>query len=384
MPVHFTPDEMASRRARAVAEIQARGLDGLLMFRQESMYWLTGYDSFGFAMFQCLVLGADGALALLTRAPDLRQARFTSDIDDIRVWPDRHGEDPAAHLRELLEEKGQRGKKLGIELESYGLTAASWRRVEAALDGFCALQDASDLIASLRMVKSPAELGYMRKAAALADDGLDEAARLARPGVFEGDILAAMQGAVFKGGGDYAGNEFIIGSGEGALLCRYYAGRRNLADNDQLTLEWAGVYRRYHAAMMRTIIIGEPAPGHIEMHKAAREALEACMAAIGPGRPMGDVHDAHARVLDDAGLGHARLQACGYGMGAVYNPIWVDPPMFYQGNPLLMRENSVYFLHMILFDSACGLAMTLGQSVLVTAHGCENLSRSPLDLIVNR
>ena len=384
MPVHFTPDEMASRRARAVAEIQARGLDGLLMFRQESMYWLTGYDSFGFAMFQCLVLGADGALALLTRAPDLRQARFTSDIDDIRVWPDRHGEDPAAHLRELLEEKGQRGKKLGIELESYGLTAASWRRVEAALDGFCALQDASDLIASLRMVKSPAELGYMRKAAALADDGLDEAARLARPGVFEGDILAAMQGAVFKGGGDYAGNEFIIGSGEGALLCRYYAGRRNLADNDQLTLEWAGVYRRYHAAMMRTIIIGEPAPGHIEMHKAAREALEACMAAIGPGRPMGDVHDAHARVLDDAGLGHARLQACGYGMGAVYNPIWVDPPMFYQGNPLLMRENSVYFLHMILFDSARGLAMTLGQSVLVTAHGCENLSRSPLDLIVNR
>ena len=59
-------------------------------------------------------------------------------------------------------------------------------------------------------------------------------------GVDEGDILAAMQGAVFRGGGDYAGNEFIIGSGNDALLCRYFSGRKRLTDRDQLTLEFAG------------------------------------------------------------------------------------------------------------------------------------------------
>ena len=382
MPPHFSAEEMAARRQAAVAAVQAAGLDGLLMFRQESMYWLTGYDTFGFSMFQCLYLGAGGDIALMTRTPDLRQAQFTSNIADIRVWPDREGEDPAVHLRDLLEDKNARGKRLGIEFASYGLTAANWRRVEAALDGFCTLDDASDLIAGLRVQKSPRELEYLRKAATLADDALDEAVRLAKPGAFEGDILAAMQGAVFKGGGDYAGNEFILGSGEGALMCRYYSGRRHLDANDQLTLEWAGAYRRYHAAMMRTLIIGAPDPGHVSMHEAARDALEACMEAIRPGRPMGDVYDAHARVFDAAGLGHARLQACGYGMGAVFNPLWVDPPMFYEGNPLVMRENSVFFLHMILFDSKRGLAMTLGQSVLVTAAGCESLSRAPLDLIV--
>jgi Xaa-Pro dipeptidase len=282
----------------------------------------------------------------------------------------------------MLEARGARGKRLGIEFASYGLTAANWRRIEAALDGFCTLEDASDLIAHLRVVKSPAELEYIRKAAALADDALDAATRLAKPGAFEGDILAAMQGAVFKGGGDYAGNEFILGSGEGALMCRYYSGRRHLDAKDQLTLEWAGAYRHYHVAMMRTLIVGAAEPGHVEMHKAARDALEACMATIKPGRPMGDVHNAHARVFDMAGLSHARLQACGYGMGAVYSPLWVDPPMFYEGNPVPLRENSVFFLHMILFDDARGLAMTLGQSVLVTAAGCENLSRSPLHLIV--
>ena len=190
-----------------------------------------------------------------------------------------------------------------------------------------------------------------------------------------------MQGAVFRGGGDYAGNEFILGSGEGALLCRYYSGRRNLDPQDQMTLEWSGAWRRYHAAMMRTLIVGRANDSQKRMHAAAVEALEACEAAIRPGDPMGNVFDAHARVFDAHGLAHARLNACGYGMGAIYNPIWVDFPMFYQGNPLLMEAGNVYFLHMILMDSDAGLAMCWGHSVLVTETGVERLSRHSLDLV---
>ena len=60
MPIHVPASELAERRARACAALVARGLDGLLVFRQESMYWLTGYDTFGYVFFQCLYLGADG------------------------------------------------------------------------------------------------------------------------------------------------------------------------------------------------------------------------------------------------------------------------------------------------------------------------------------
>jgi len=84
--IHFSRDEFAARRGQAVAELQRRGLGALLMFRQESMYWLTGYDTFGYVFFQCLVLTDDGRFALLTRAPDLLQARFTSIVDQVRVW----------------------------------------------------------------------------------------------------------------------------------------------------------------------------------------------------------------------------------------------------------------------------------------------------------
>ncbi len=191
-----------------------------------------------------------------------------------------------------------------------------------------------------------------------------------------------MQGAVFRGGGDYAGNEFILGSGPGALLCRYYSGRRHLDAQDQMTWEWSGAYARYHAAMMRTVVIGTPNDWQRHMHAAAVEAIEACEAAIRPGDPMGHVYDAHARVFDARGLNHAKLQACGYGMGAIYNPIWVDFPMFYRGNPLIMQENQVFFLHMILMDSAAGQAMCYGHSVRVTATGTERLSRHSLDLLI--
>jgi Xaa-Pro dipeptidase len=134
--------------------------------------------------------------------------------------------------------------------------------------------------------------------------------------------------------------------------------------------------------MMRTVVIGTPPKAQLRMHAAARDAIESCEAAIRPDAPMGDVYKAHADVFDAHGLSHARLQACGYGMGAVYNPIWVDFPMFYEGNPLPMQVGQVFFLHMILMDSDTGLAMTLGHSVLVTETGVERLSRHPLDLIV--
>src|SRR5690606_17018401 len=221
MALHFSREEFDARIARVTQRLDERGLDGLLMFAQESMYYLTGYATFGFCFFQCLYLGADGRLALLTRSADLRQAQHTSIIDDIRIWTDEQGASPAVQLRDMLDDLGARGKRLGIELDSYGLTAFHGRAVDAALDGFCTLDDASDLVARVRGVKGPAELASVRRAGELGDAALSAGAEATAAGADEGDILAAVQGEVFRGGGDYPGNEFIIGSGRDALLCRY-------------------------------------------------------------------------------------------------------------------------------------------------------------------
>lgn len=382
MAIHFDSKELEQRRERVCAELQQRGLHALLCFRQESDFYLTGYDTFGYCFFQCLLLRADGRFALLTRAPDLRQAQLTSVIEDIRVWTDQADSNPSRQLVEMLDEYGCRGETLGIEFDAYGLNASLWRKLEHEISDFCQLEDASDLVTRHRVIKSETEVDYVRRAAELADDALEAALPLVQPGAWEGDILAAMHAKIFSGGGDYPGNEFIIGAGHDALLCRYFTGRKHLQDRDQLTLEWAGAYRHYHAAMMRTIIIGEPDPEHLRMHEIASEALSACEQTLRPGVAVGEVFDTHARVADANGLKKHRYNACGYSLGATFTPTWMDWPMLYHGNPLLAESNMVFFMHMIFVNSENQHAMTLGHTVRVTQDGCERLSRTPLDLIV--
>ncbi len=380
--LHVGEAELSERRARACGALRAAGLDGLLCFRQESMYWLTGYDTFGFVFFQCLHLSADGRMMLLTRAPDRLQAAQTSVIEDVRIWVDAPDAAPAAELRGILEEKGCRGARLGVEWEAYGLTARNGQRLAAARDGVCTLADAADLSSRRRVIKSPAELAFARRAAELADRALAAGAALARPGADEGEILAAMQAEVLRGGGDEPANEQIIGSGPHALLCRTHTGRRRLDDRDTLTVEFAGAYRHYHAALMRSFAIGRPDPRLVDMHKASVEALLACEAALRPGRPIGEVFDAHARVLDAAGYRAMRMNACGYALGATFAPNWMDWPMFYRGQTYVAEPGNVFFIHIIVFDAAAGLAMTLGRTSEVTLAGAVPLSAAPLDFVL--
>ena len=380
--LHFSKTEFDNRRDRVMAAMTERKLDALLLFAQESMYWLTGYDTFGFCFFQCMVFKADGSMTLLTRSADLRQAQLTSTLKDIHVWRDNGNANPAHDLRALLTDLSLLGTRIGVEYDTHGLTAANGKKLDEELSSFARLEDASTLVHHLRVVKSTEEITHIRRAAELADLALDAALEATKPGIDEAKILAAMQGTVLENGGDYPGNPFILGSGEDALLCRYKSGSRALSDNDQMTIEWAGVAAQYHVAMMRTLIVGKPKPEHESLFKAARDALLAVEEAMVPGNTFGDLFAAHAKIMDAAGLSKHRLNACGYSLGARYAPCWMDGPMFYADNPFEIRPNMSLFAHMILMDSDSGTAMCLGQTYLTGETKPKSLSRYGLDLLV--
>ena len=382
MALHFETAEFEARKERVLEEIARRKLDAILLFAPESQYWLTGFDSFGFVFFQCLVLTRDGHFTLLTRSPDLRQARHTSLIEDIVIWIDRPDADPSTQLRDLLNNLDLLGGRLGVEYDTHGLTAANGRALEEALRTFAELEDASGLVPPQRAIKSAAELAYVKRAGELADDAFDAGLAEIRAGADEGHILAAMQGAVFSGGGDYSGNPFIIGSGADALLCRTKTGRRTLDDSDQITLEFAGAYRLYHVALMETVVIGEPSPYQRELRDVAGEALAACREAMIPGNSFGDVFAAYAHVMEARGLNRHRLNACGYSLGARYAPSWMDWPMFYRDNRAPIEPDMVLFAHMIIMDSDEQTAMCLGRSFRTTEAAAEPLSRHGTDLFI--
>ena len=382
MALHFSREEFSKRKQDVLNSMKEQNLDALLMFRQESMYWLTGYDTFGYVFFQTLVLDQKGNIILLTRAPDLRQAQNTSNIEDIRIWIDKDKSNPTNDLKKILDELHLKSKNIGIEYEAYGMTGRNALKLNKSLENYCDLEDQSELISKLRVIKSAEEIIFVKKAANLADKALDEAWKHTKAGVNEAKILAEMQRVVLEGGGDYPANEYIIGSGHNALLCRYQSEKRNLSKTDQLSIEWAGTYKHYHSAMFRTIPIGKVNPKQVKMHEACVDALANCEKKLIPGNTAGEVFDIHAKIFDNLGYNKARMNACGYSLGSTFSPNWMDWPMLYTGNPYVIEPGNIFFMHMILMDSENQLAMNLGETYLVTDNDNERLGKQKLDLVI--
>ncbi len=163
MAIHFKLEEFSNRKAKVIKELKKQNLDALLMFRQESMYWLTGYDTFGYVFFQSLILTAKGELVLLTRAPDLRQAQNTSIIKDIRIWIDKDNAKPTDELKNILSELDLEKSNLGVEYEAYGLTGRNAIQLNDSLKNFAKLCDKSELVSYLRVVKSDSEIAFVKK-----------------------------------------------------------------------------------------------------------------------------------------------------------------------------------------------------------------------------
>lgn len=384
MVMHFERAEFEGRIAAARRALKQQDLAALLVFAQESHYYLTGYDSVGYLFFQAGVLTADEQpYTLLTRRPDLIQARETSIIEDVRIWYNAEDATPELDLKAILEEKGLKGARIGIELDTYGLTGANWERVRRALDGWCELIDASLLVRELRVAKSPAELVYVRRAGELADAAMTAMIAAARPDDLDSKVTLAGFDVILSGGGDVAPAGPLVNSGKRALYGRSVCGPRRLEARDQITIEFAATYRRYNVCAIRTVVIGPPAPLQLRMFDICKEAMLAMTAAARPGRPVGEIDDAHRRVLDKAGHKVHRYSACGYSLGATYRPSWMDvPPMIFSGNSMLLRPGMVLFPHVMIPNTDAGLAQSLGYTLVITDTGCEVLSTLPLEMPV--
>lgn len=327
-----------------------------------------------------MFVSPDGSMRLITRTPDLRQALYTSTLGqkDILIRPDDASANPVALVPEVLKEFGINSptKKIGYEPDSATLNLRIGQLLLKSVEGLCTLVDHSTLVGTeLRLIKSASELRKVRKAAYLADFAMVRTLKIAKPGAYEGDLWREIVGAVYEGGGDDPANENILVSGNKAVLTRYSAGKDTV--DRQVTLEHAGVYKHYHACLMRTVHIGGVTPLARRMFEVNKLQMKAAMEALKPGREIGDVFEAYARVGDENGFREQRFNACGYSLGATFAPTWMDFPMFVRGQKVVAQAGMVFFIHIILMDQATDTASSVGQTVEVTNDGCVSLSKLP-------
>ena len=381
--IHFSREEFSQRQQKTREQLQKLELDGILLFKIEDMYWLTGYESDGFCIFGCMFIGTEGALTHLARPADLANLSYSSICEDVRISPDTEDSSRAEHIKDMLRSLGMEGKKIGIQVDTMGLTPRLFLEINEILDGWCGLTVAPDFIRLLRLVKSPQELSYFRKAGEVMDIVMDKVIEATFPGAFEGDIYATFYDTLFRLDADLPAHIPPFGSGDSALNLRYTTKRKNVSKNDQVTLELGLAYRHYHVACMGVVLTGpEINNRHLKMHKTSVIALDAVQAALRPGTTVGELFDIYKATLEERGEHDAVLTVAGYTMGAMWPPTWMEEPMIFEGNPLVLEENMTFFTHMILNDRKTGLSMAVGETAIVTKNVPEIITHTPREPII--
>ena len=383
--IHFSREEFSQRQKKTRILLQELELDGLLIFKIEDMYWLTGYESDGFCIFGSMFIGINGALTHLARPADLGNLSYSSICEDVRISPDTEGSTRAEHIKDMLRSHNMEGKKIGIQVDTMGLTPRLFLQIKEILDGWCDLIVAPDFIRVLRLVKSSQELDYFRKAGEIMDIVMDKVIEATYPGAFEGDIYAAFYDTLFRLDADLPAHIPPFGSGDSALNLRYTTKRKNVSENDQVTLELGLGYRHYHVACMGVVLTGpEIDDRHLKMHKTSVIALNAVQSALRPGITVGELFDIYKATLEDHDEHDSVLTVAGYTMGAMWPPTWMEEPLIFEGNPLVLEENMTFFTHMILNDRQTGLSMAVGETAIITTGAPEIITHCPREPIIKR
>jgi Xaa-Pro aminopeptidase len=381
--LNFPEAEFAERQARVRLELEARGLDGLIVSRAEDQYWLCGLDTDGFVIFHAMFIGTGGQLTHVTRTADLASIEFSSLCRDVRVWEDAEDNPKSAAIKDMLQSHGMEGKRIGVQLDTFGLLPNLYLELRDRLEGWCELVEASDLIRLMRLIKSPRELEHHRRAGEVLDRACARAIELTRPGADEGEVFGQVYQVMWESGADIPANRLPMGHGEKAMNVRYATGRGRIGENDQVTFEMGDAWRHYHVADMFTVLTGPNIDDrHLRMFDAVAAALQAVQEALRPGHTLGEIYQVHLETLQRHGYGHAALKACGYTMGATFPPSWMEMPMIYRGNSTVLDENMVFFTHMILSDFDTGLTMSLGETSILTAGAPEVITHVPREPII--
>ena len=384
----FERQEYQERLTKIRAEMRRRELELLVINDVANQHYITGYDGWSFYTPQTVLVPVeDGAEPVwLGRAMDAAGGLLTAWMkpENVVGFPepyvqqaDRH---PMDWIAQWIVSKGWGGRRIGIELEAYYYSPKAHARLVAGLPN-ATFVDADLLVNWIRSVKSPAEIGYLRKASRLAEAAVTAAYDAIAPGVRECDAIARIQAAQVAGSADYAGDitalpPTILG-GENASAPHIMWSDRRFGKDETIALELAGVCRRYTAGLARTMQLGKASPQVTETAKAVLEGMEAVLASIRPGVLAEDVELAWRGVIERYGL--KKESRIGYSIGVAYPPDWGEHTISLRpGDKSVLQPGNV--IHSILGMWMDGWGIEVSETILVTATGAETLTNLPREI----
>lgn len=377
----FSETEHRSRLKRAREELAAAGYDGCVIVAPENLFYLTGYDSVCANICpQALILSVDESRdpTLLVRNLDLPLVKETSWLTDVRTYQ-LFVDDVAKLVREIAHDHRIANGRLGLDMQSPAVTGSYMRALEAAMKS--QFGDISHLLNKLQLIKSQAEVDYMREAARYANLGVEAARKRLQPGISEIALCAAVEQAAREAGSDYPALPTECGSGTRSASGHATPMPKIIGRNELVHLEFAGVARRYHSVAMITMATGDPGEGARRLHDIGRESLLAGLEECRPGARVADIDIGSRKPIERAGLGEAAQMRFGVGIGIAYPPIWLSSLQLDRFSSGTLVPDMTFYVHSWLSLAREGLGVMLGGTYLVTETGIEALSGAgPADL----
>ncbi|MBJ3776570.1 aminopeptidase P family protein [Acuticoccus sp. 2012] len=374
----FPKAEYDARIAALRASMAARGMDLMITSGPENIFYLSGQQTPGYYTFQALCVPIEGDPFLVCRGLEAMNARLNSFIGDITGYADDVS--PAEALAGALKARGWMGKKVGLDKSAWFLTVNLYATLADALGDTL---DASGMVEPLRRVKSPLEIEQLKAAAAANDAGMKAGLEATRAGSTENDVAAAIMQASIAAGSEYVGMAPFVTSGPRSGIPHTTWRRRKLIPGDVAVLETSACYNRYHAALFRTVFIGDvpaDAPG---MFDVCMTGLDAAVSKLAPGNTCADVHNAVQKVIDDAGQTEGYRKRTGYSMGISFAPDWGEGNILslFRGIDVPLEAGMAFHVPITL-RSYNRFTVAVSETVLVTENGGVPLSTLPRDLVV--
>lgn len=364
----FSRAEYAERLSRVRREMAARRIDVLLVDETEHLAYLAGWHASGSRYHGCLV-PADGEPVMVFRSLDEGAFLERSWLSDHVCVPDT--DDPAAAMARTIAGRGWSRARIGVETDSHYLTVQTYEALRRALPG-ATFVDFAGALRELRLVKSPREIEYLRRAAGIADQAIVEAAAAVREGVSEREAAIAASRAFLRLGAD-TGRTGPITAGRRSGMLHGLLGDHRLERGDVLHMELVPSIHGYSARIMRPTVIGPPTAEQAAAAARLIEIQDEQIAAMKPGAAARDVDRVCRAGVLAAGLRERYDNFTGYTLGyygATHPPRTSDFTRAFVATADWSLEPGMVF-HM--YTGARGMAFS--ETVLVTDGGPERLTR---------
>ena len=365
----FDLDTYRKRLARARTAMARHGLDACVSVAPENHYYLGGYDSWtGVNSPQAMIFTrGDDEPTLLLRDVDLPLALESTWTTDIRTYR-LHREDFAEIVCRIVREKGSFPDRIGVEFQSSALPFSLGTALAEALVP-AALVDATEILGTIRLVKSPQELALITRAGQYAALGLQAMENAVTPGTTEMEVAAQIENALRNAGSEYWAIPVELASGSRSAGCHGTPRNRVIEPGDLVHGEFAGVCERYHAVAMQTLSCGPANRRQAEIHELARQSLEAGIAVVTPGIRVSDVEQASLEPLIAQGVEQAAMMRFGYGIGIAYPPIWLEPLEISRDFNTTLEAGMAFVLHACLEFPEEGTGVILGGTYILGDSG---------------